>query len=124
MSSPSQPSLYGIVVTVGSGYSARRRRARLRTYEDDLPRLAFERCAWMDRARCKDSRTRWFFPPRGADGQFDMQAARALCDECTVIAECGAYALRHRIYFGLWGGMSVEQRRAKLGLKNKKRSVA
>lgn len=37
--------------------------------------------------------------------------ARELCNACPVIDQCRDYAIRNRIPFGIWAGMSERQRR-------------
>jgi WhiB family redox-sensing transcriptional regulator len=48
-----------------------------------------------------------FFPTSGGS----VAAAREYCEGCTVRAECGAYAIEHRVHHGVWGGMSERDRR-------------
>ena len=64
---------------------------------------------WRAAARCRTS---------DAEGLFVLGArqreARQLCRSCAVRTECLAYALDHRIEFGVWGGMTERERRALL----------
>jgi WhiB family redox-sensing transcriptional regulator len=67
--------------------------------------------SWQERGRCTDLPSRkidaLFFPERGGS----TKAARALCSECCVKAECLEYALENREGFGIWGGTSERDRR-------------
>jgi WhiB family redox-sensing transcriptional regulator len=69
--------------------------------------LAFDDLAWHDRANCKGANADLFFPERGAS----TRAAKAICRECQVRAECLEFALRSGETFGIWGGMSERERR-------------
>lgn len=61
--------------------------------------------SWLDDAACKGA-TAIFF----AEGQgHNLRAARAICAECPVIAECRQAGLHER--HGIWGGLSPRQRR-------------
>jgi WhiB family redox-sensing transcriptional regulator len=51
-----------------------------------------------------------FFPDKG--NSTDAHAAKAICARCPVKAACLEYALEHDERFGIWGGLSVKQRRA------------
>ncbi len=46
-----------------------------------------------------------------------QQAAKTVCQQCPVIAECLADALDNRTEFGVWGGMTERERRALLRRK-------
>ena len=67
---------------------------------------------WMADAACYDTGTNPFFPTRG--GSVDI---RDCCNgtgghdvPCPVKDDCLAYALEHKIRFGIWGGTTGEQR--------------
>jgi WhiB family redox-sensing transcriptional regulator len=51
-----------------------------------------------------------FFPARGASSK----AAKAMCRRCRVRDACLSFALEGGIPYGIWGGLSPDQRR-KLG---------
>jgi WhiB family redox-sensing transcriptional regulator len=38
-------------------------------------------------------------------------AAKATCGTCSVIDECLAYAIAHAVRYGVWGGLTSEERR-------------
>lgn len=63
---------------------------------------------WRLRAACADhpDPDRWFPGPTE-----HAVEAKAVCADCPVTAECLAYALRHRIKEGIWGGTSYNERR-------------
>ncbi len=49
-----------------------------------------------------------FFPDRGRSAL----PAKEACWVCPVRAECLAFAIEHREWFGIWGGFAEEERRA------------
>jgi WhiB family redox-sensing transcriptional regulator len=50
-----------------------------------------------------------FFPTRGAP----LDEARAVCARCPVRADCLDYAMETGQKFGIWGGLSERERRAR-----------
>jgi WhiB family redox-sensing transcriptional regulator len=62
---------------------------------------------WQDDANCAGLAGDLFFPERGES----TREAKAICDDCTVSAECLEYALANSIKHGIWGGLSERQRR-------------
>ena len=62
---------------------------------------------WMARGRCRGMNPAVFFPTDGAG----FEAARRVCLECPVRAECLEYALDNHIDQGAWGGTSERERR-------------
>lgn len=40
-----------------------------------------------------------------------IQHAQLICSSCPVIKECGDYAIRTREPYGVWGGLTVDQRK-------------
>lgn len=63
---------------------------------------------WQSRARCRGLESEQFF----VRGSTQARHAIAVCDRCTVRAECLRYAVENRVDFGVWGGMTERQRRA------------
>ncbi len=63
--------------------------------------------SWMLRARCRGMNPSVFFPTDGVG----FEAARQICLDCPVRAECLEYALVNRIDQGAWGGTSERERR-------------
>lgn len=62
---------------------------------------------WMREGHCRYSPSGAFFPSDGVG----VDAARQVCAECPVKAQCLDYALDHRIEHGVWGGCSERERR-------------
>lgn len=70
---------------------------------------------WQVEGLCRDVGPETFFHPEGERGGARRrrdEAARALCLECPVIRECRAHALAVREPYGVWGGMTEDEREA------------
>ncbi len=70
---------------------------------------------WQMDGACRGEDPNIFFHPegeRGAARENRQNAAKALCHRCPVIAECAAHALSVREPYGVWGGMTEEEREA------------
>jgi len=71
-----------------------------------------ERLAWRLDAACKHLPTELFFPVgHGPGAQAQTNVAKAVCGACSVRAECLNYALGANAQYGVFGGMSEEERR-------------
>lgn len=62
---------------------------------------------WVEEALCAQIDPEMFFPDKGGNAR----AAKRICEQCTVRAECLAFALDHDERFGIWGGVSERDRR-------------
>ena len=62
---------------------------------------------WMREGHCRYYPPAAFFPSDGVG----VVAAREICAECPVSAQCLEYALVNRIEHGVWGGASERERR-------------
>ncbi|MDO4665251.1 MAG: WhiB family transcriptional regulator [Actinomycetaceae bacterium] len=72
---------------------------------------------WQYQGACRDIDTERFFHPEGERGgtrRRRAEAAKAICATCPVIAQCREHALRTQEPYGVWGGMTEEERRAVL----------
>lgn len=74
---------------------------------DDLP--PFVRPEWYDRANCHGVGADLFYSERGES--VATAAAVEVCAGCEVRAECLLWAIDRGEAWGVWGGMSVSQRR-------------
>ncbi|MBT2407256.1 MULTISPECIES: WhiB family transcriptional regulator [unclassified Streptomyces] len=82
-----------------------------------LPGSAYHYWQWQSRAACRDLGSGRFFHPageRGEDREERDEAAKRVCAGCPVRLACLSYALRTREAFGVWGGLTEEERRALL----------
>jgi WhiB family transcriptional regulator, redox-sensing transcriptional regulator len=67
---------------------------------------------WRETARCKEMDPDLFFPV-GTTGPalLQIEAAKAVCRQCNCREECLQYALDSNQEYGIWGGMTEEERR-------------
>jgi WhiB family transcriptional regulator, redox-sensing transcriptional regulator len=66
---------------------------------------------WQRWAACRAVPTRVFFPA-GNFARMEEKQAKSVCALCTVRGCCLAFAIEHDEGFGIWGGLSVDERRA------------
>lgn len=65
---------------------------------------------WTMYASCAETDPEVFF----AENAAEVYDARKICDGCFVKTECAIYAITNNIMYGVWGGLSVaERKRAK-----------
>lgn len=74
---------------------------------------------WQDYAACIGYDRKTFFGPDESDPEESpnekherQDHARSVCRKCPVRVECLEYALAYNIRYGVWGGMTDEQRRS------------
>ncbi len=64
---------------------------------------------WRAKAACNGLDPTIFYPSTEEDE--DAEAAKAVCAQCSVRAECLEYALGFREKEGIWGGATEKERR-------------
>jgi WhiB family redox-sensing transcriptional regulator len=70
---------------------------------------------WQLAGACRGVDATVFFHPEGERGsarQAREQAAKAICADCPVLRECARHALAVREPYGVWGGLSEDDRAA------------
>ncbi len=80
-----------------------------------LPLPLLSRYAWQFEAACADAEPTLFFNPdgeRGAARRRRDSAALAVCASCHVIRTCREHALSVREPYGVWGGLTINERTA------------
>jgi WhiB family redox-sensing transcriptional regulator len=68
---------------------------------------------WQLHGLCRGEDPTLFFHPEGERGPARTaraDAAKAVCATCPVMAQCAAHAIEVREPYGVWGGMSEEDR--------------
>jgi WhiB family transcriptional regulator, redox-sensing transcriptional regulator len=71
---------------------------------------------WQDRALCAQADPEAWFPDRGGS----TREPKAVCRRCPVRAQCLDYALENGERYGVWGGLSEQQRRPLLAAREAK----
>lgn len=78
-----------------------------------LPAPVSEVWDWQLSGACRGADTVLFFHPdgeRGSARRRRQSAAKAVCARCPVLTQCRAHALKVHEPYGIWGGMSEEER--------------
>ncbi|WP_084478383.1 WhiB family transcriptional regulator [Nocardia jejuensis] len=75
---------------------------------------------WQDSGSCRGMDSAMFFHPDGERGRARVdrvRRAKQICRSCQVVDRCLSYALATEQPFGIWGGMSEQERHDLLGKK-------
>lgn len=83
-----------------------------------LPGPALELWEWQQHGACRAQDTELFFHPdgeRGPSRSGRQAAAKAVCASCPVLRQCREHALTVREPYGVWGGLSEDDREQLLG---------
>ena len=83
-----------------------------------LPGPFLHQWGWQSHGACREADSRIFFHPpgeRGAPHDKRERAAKQVCARCPVILACRRYALEAEEPYGVWGGLSEEERLARTG---------
>lgn len=70
---------------------------------------------WQMKGSCRGLDSAAFFHPEGERGprrEARERAAKAICAQCPVIVQCAAHALKVREPYGVWGGLTEDEREA------------
>jgi WhiB family redox-sensing transcriptional regulator len=68
---------------------------------------------WQHQGSCRDTDATLFFHPEGERGPARRArdtTARSICSSCPVLMECRNHALQVREPYGMWGGLTEEER--------------
>ncbi len=78
-----------------------------------LPGPVADLWEWQYEGACRDTGSEAFYHPegeRGAARRLRAAAAKEVCSGCPVIVQCREHALATREPFGVWGGMTEDER--------------
>ncbi len=70
---------------------------------------------WQLQGACRGADPDLFFHPEGERGPRKYArdaAAKAICATCPVLVQCREHALRVREPYGVWGGLTEDEREA------------
>jgi WhiB family redox-sensing transcriptional regulator len=80
-----------------------------------LPQPIADHWEWQYEGSCRTMPSEMFFHPDGERGprrRNRENAAKAVCASCPVIQQCRAHALAVQEPYGIWGGLSEDDRLA------------
>ena len=83
-----------------------------------LPGPALDQWEWQQQGTCRVLDTELFFHPDGERGPSRSgreASAKAVCRSCPVQRACREHALAVREPYGIWGGLSEQDREDLLG---------
>lgn len=67
---------------------------------------------WRDSAACRDEDPELFFPiSEVGPGSAQVERAKSVCARCPVRSECLKYAMDSGLGYGIFGGLTVLERR-------------
>ncbi|WP_198539825.1 WhiB family transcriptional regulator [Mycobacteroides franklinii] len=68
--------------------------------------------SWTQKALCPETDPEIFYPTVGGPGKTMAKAAKAICAQCPVAAECLDFAFRTGEEYGIFGGVTAHERAA------------
>jgi len=83
-----------------------------------LPQPIADHWEWQYEGSCRTMPSEMFFHPDGERGprrRNRENAAKAICASCPVIQQCRSHALAVHEPYGIWGGLSEDDRLAIIG---------
>ncbi|HIZ34912.1 MAG TPA: WhiB family transcriptional regulator [Candidatus Ruania gallistercoris] len=78
-----------------------------------LPGPIMDLWEWQYQGACRQTGDEQFFHPEGERGAARRRRdanAKAICASCPVIQQCREHALQVREPYGVWGGLTEEER--------------
>ena len=76
-------------------------------------RPVYDEWAWQEESNCRNADSDLFFLDpmmRGKEKRNKEQEAKKICKGCPVVQQCLNHALSIPEFFGVWGGMTADQR--------------
>lgn len=91
-----------------------------------LPMPTNENWEWQTAAACRGMSSAFFFHPWGARGTDRAELerrAKDVCARCPVINACRRHALKVQEPYGVWGGLSEDERLVLLNRQRRRRTA-
>jgi len=67
---------------------------------------------WASAAACHGEPTDIWYPTRRGPVAVDWTRPRSICQSCPVLTDCRSYAVAHEPDWGMWGGLTPDERRS------------
>jgi WhiB family redox-sensing transcriptional regulator len=86
-----------------------------------LPAPLVAHWEWQLGAACQGMDSSLFFHPaneRNSDLNNRIATAKQICRQCPTVDDCLDHALRAREPYGIWGGLSEDERAERLGVES------
>ena len=87
-----------------------------------LPRPVLSEWEWQNQGSCRDLPSEMFFHPDGERGPSRINRiakAKSVCASCPVIQQCREHALAVQEPYGIWGGLSEDERLVEIEFQTK-----
>lgn len=91
-----------------------------------LPGPVQDHWTWQALGACRGLQTAMFFHPeyeRGPAREHRESQAKAVCSRCPVLEQCRRHALQVHEPYGIWGGLSAEERKSLLRAERRHSTV-
>lgn len=78
-----------------------------------LPGPVIEKWEWQYQGSCRQLDTEMFFHPdgeRGSSRRRRAAEAKRICASCPVVEQCREHSISAREPYGVWGGLTEEER--------------
>lgn len=83
-------------------------------FSKHMPTPIYDNWAWQEKGLCNDAKNSEIFfyesHERGQDKAKRIELAISYCNACPVIEKCRQFALDTQQTYGIWGGLTEEQR--------------
>ena len=82
---------------------------------------------WMASALCRDTQydpELWFPESDDSESRARTRRARDICRRCPARLECLAWAMKQDMLYGIWGGLSAEERATKRKIMQRRGDAA
>jgi WhiB family redox-sensing transcriptional regulator len=90
-----------------------------------LPGPVADLWEWQLQGACREADPTLFFHPEGERGPARRNrdaAARTICGSCPVMRECREHALAVREPYGVWGGLTEDDRESYYSTERRRRA--
>lgn len=72
-----------------------------------------ETADWRSKAACRDKDPELFFHVGNTSAAYQqVEEAKTVCNNCSVVKDCLKCAIEHNEDYGVWGGLSEDERRS------------
>lgn len=88
-----------------------------------LPPPIYDRYAWQLTGACRQGDPEMFFleSERGQTRELRVAEAKTVCAGCPVLRACREHGLNAQEPYGIWGGLTVQERQTQLRVRRRNR---
>ena len=79
---------------------------------------------WRNRAECRSRDPELWWPVGSSEQALDQgEEAKAICQQCPVLAPCDRWADEQGMDVGVWGGLTEDERRSRRRSRNRAKAA-